>query len=171
MLFACGREFPNAIQTGPGYICVGAVLMTYYLFLVIPIVEWSIRVVMTLVILRRGLAPVTALAWLTVIFFLPLIGLPAYLLVGVSYLGRNRVRSHKLVAGRSLSRARLGLMKHHALRPEAGPEQQAMIAQAQRMSSNPILGGNTVELLPETIDYIDRLVQDIDAARHLGACD
>ena len=166
MLFACGREFPNAIQTRPGYICVGAVLMTYYLFLVIPIVEWSIRIVMTLVILRRGLAPVTALAWLTVIFFLPLIGLPVYLLVGVSYLGRNRVRSHKLVAGRSLSRARLDLMKHHALRPEAGPEQQAMIAQAQRMSSNPILGGNTVELLPETIDYIDRLVQDIDAARH-----
>jgi cardiolipin synthase len=140
--------------------------MTSFLFLAIPIVEWGIRIVMTMVILRRGLPPVTALAWLTVIFFLPLVGLPVYLLVGVSYLGQRRVRSHRRVAGRAQSRVRLDLMKNHALRPEMGQEQEAMIAQAQRMSGNLILGGNAVELLSDTVAYIDRLVADIDAAQH-----
>ena len=140
--------------------------MTSFLFLAIPVIEWGIRIVMTMVILRRRLAPVTSLAWLAVIFFMPLVGLPVYLLVGVSYLGQRRVKSHRLVAGQAQSQARMELMKNHALRPEMGSEQEAMISQAQRMSGNLILGGNAVELLPDTTGYIDRLVADIDAAQH-----
>lgn len=129
-------------------------------------VRWTIRIVMVAIILRRRFAPATALAWLTLIFFLPELGLVVYLLVGVSYLGRHRARMHRRVVGAAQSETRAAAMRPHAMRPKIAAEQRGMILQAERISGNPIIGGNHVELLPGQGDKIDRLVADIDAAEH-----
>lgn len=134
--------------------------------ILIPIFEWVTRLVMTVVVLRRRFSPVTSLAWLTLIFFLPEVGLVVYLLVGVSYLGRRRARSHQAMLGSKQLPERVAELEAFATRPAIEPEQRNMIVQAERISGNPIIGGNTVELLPMSGDIFGRLIEDIDAAQH-----
>lgn len=128
------------------------------------ILEWAIRILMVPVILRRRFAPVTALAWLTLIFFLPELGLLVYLLVGVSYLGRQRARWHRAVVGGARRPERMAEMRSFSARPEVLPAQENMIIQAERISGNPIVGGNFVEMLDDADALVQRLVADIDAA-------
>ena len=137
-------------------------VLVYY-----PVLEWAVRIGMVPVILRRRFPPSTSLAWLTLIFFLPLLGLVVYLLVGVSFLGRERARSHRRVVLARMPE-REAELKPYIERPTLLPEQENMVTQAEQVSGNPILGGNEMELLPDTPRFIDRLVADIDAAqRHV----
>lgn len=138
-------------------------------FVIYTAFEWIARIVMVPVILRRRLPPVTALAWLSIIFFLPIVGVPAYLLLGVSYLGkRRRVAHRRYYRGTARSRRfeqRLADLHSHRLRPALEPEQRSMIDQAEQVSGNPILGGNQMRLLPTMPGFIRALVGDIDAAQ------
>lgn len=140
--------------------------MTSHLLLILPFLEWAVRILMVVVILRRRFLPVTALAWLALIFFQPLIGLPVYWLVGRDTLFRERVQSHKRVTDRARSRARAAAVRDHALEPALDPEQQVMLTQARRISGNPIVGGNAFEPIAKTDEFIVRLVADLDAAEH-----
>ena len=54
--------------------------------------EWVIRLTMLPVIVLRKERPATCLAWLTIVFFEPWIGLGLYLLVGENRLGRRHLR-------------------------------------------------------------------------------
>jgi len=134
--------------------------------LLLAIFEWSIRVVMVVVILRRNLAPVTALAWLVLIFLVPILGLIIYLLIGVSYLGKRRAKYHREIVGSARSEDRMALMQAHTVRPEMGPEQQTMIVHAERISGNPIVSGNYIELIADSEELYRRMVYDIDASNH-----
>lgn len=139
----------------------------YWLFLLaLTISEWIIRVVMVAVILRRRFAPSTALAWLVLVMFLPELGLIVYLLLGVNHLGRRRARSHRLAVAHARARQNPGSYTRHTARPEIDPQQRNMILQAERISGNPILAGNDVELLPDADILCERLTTDIDNAQH-----
>jgi len=128
---------------------------------IILISEWTIRITMIPVVLRRR-RPEAAMAWLVAIFFLPILGLLAYLIFGQQRLGRKRIdrsiRAHAAVA----TSERLAA---HVVRPRIAAKQHDIVAMAQGMGGSPILGGNSVEMLPETDGAIDRLIADIDAAR------
>ncbi|MCG8511553.1 MAG: PLDc N-terminal domain-containing protein, partial [Rhodospirillales bacterium] len=126
--------------------------------------EWGIRIVMVPVILRRRFESSTAMAWLLLIFFLPWVGLPVYWLVGVSFLGKRRARSHRRVMGQSQSHGRVEKLAPHVTRPPIAPEQRNMIIQAEQMSGNAIVGGNAVELLPTSRELFDQFIADLDAA-------
>ncbi len=127
--------------------------------------EWTIRIFMIPVVLRRR-RPEAALAWLTAIFFLPLAGLIAYLLFGRQRLGRKRIdrtlRAHAEVA----TAERLAAQAAHVVRPRIAAKQHDIVAMAQGMGGSSILGGNRIEMLPETDSAIGRLIADIDAAEH-----
>ncbi|MFA9479793.1 cardiolipin synthase [Phycisphaerales bacterium AB-hyl4] len=139
--------------------------MTTILFW-LPLVEWAIRVVMVVVILRRRMQPITSLAWLSVIFFLPIVGMLVYLMIGVSYLGRRRARDRRAVAGVGRLPEAMAEAESYATMAELMPEQRNMIVQAEQISGNPILRGNKVELIDANDTLIDALVADIDAAKH-----
>ena len=53
--------------------------------------EWIIRLTMLPVIVLRKEKPTTCLAWLSIVFFEPWIGLGLYLLIGENRLGRRRL--------------------------------------------------------------------------------
>lgn len=139
-------------------------------FVIYTAFEWIARIIMVPVILRRRLPPVTALAWLSIVFFLPVVGVPAYLLLGVNYLGRRRRVAHQRYYRGTLrsrrSEQRLAGILSHRLRPELGPGQRSMIVQAEQVSGNPILGGNQMRLLPSMPRFVESLIDDIDAAQH-----
>jgi cardiolipin synthase A/B len=128
--------------------------------------EWIIRIIMVAVILRRRFAPSTALAWLVLVMLLPELGLLVYLLIGVNHLGRRRAHSHRLAVAQARASQDPDCLAQHATRPQIDPQQRNMILQAERISGNPIVAGNDVELIPDADTLCQRLTQDIDAAQH-----
>lgn len=137
-----------------------------YFFTIYNIAEWVIRIVMVPVILRRRLTASASLAWLAIIFFLPVVGLGFYLLIGDARLGKRRMRSYQRVGSLTRTAARMAMIDSRKRRPDVGPDLVPVVLQAERISGNPIVGGNHVELLADTIGTIDRVIADLDAAKH-----
>ncbi|MCC6660498.1 MAG: cardiolipin synthase [Phycisphaerales bacterium] len=116
------------------------------------------------VILRR--APVTtSLAWLVVILFVPLLGLPLYLLVGEVRLGDRRRRRYERFA-RRMGRQVAMFWRDGTedWTSEFGP-----YAHIARLGTNhsgiPPLRGNTLTLFSDCDQVLASMVKDIDAAR------
>ncbi|MEX0776426.1 MAG: cardiolipin synthase [Phycisphaeraceae bacterium] len=128
--------------------------------------EWAIRLLMIPIILRRRMTPVTSLAWLAVVFLSPELGVVLYLLLGSNHLGRRRRRRHRRVVATMRSEARLAIQLAHAARPTIEIMHQPIVIQSEAIGGFNILGGNNVEFLDDQEGTINRLVQDIDAARH-----
>ena len=64
-----------------------------YWYLALSAIEWTLRLAMLPVVTRRRPAS-SAMAWLLIIFFQPIIGVVLYLLIGEYRLPRRRVRLH-----------------------------------------------------------------------------
>jgi cardiolipin synthase len=130
------------------------------------LLEWAIRLVMAVVIIRRRLSSAAALAWLTLVFFLPVVGLVLYLLLGGQWLGKRRARNYSKLTASQRFIERAATLREHRTRPAVEDEAIPMILQAEKIGGNPIVGGNDLELLPDSAGMIDRLIGDIDAAMH-----
>ena len=65
-----------------------------YPMLAYEVVEWVIRLVM-LGVVPYHRKPVSALAWLAIIFFLPVPGLILFLLIGGYRIPRRRIERHR----------------------------------------------------------------------------
>ncbi|MEX0742382.1 MAG: cardiolipin synthase [Phycisphaeraceae bacterium] len=125
--------------------------------------EWLLRIVMTLVVVRRK-KPTPAMAWLLIIFFQPWFGLFLYMLMGEYRLPRRRIQQHQQAQLALEDYARLAVQQPHIVRPVIEPEHRTLISMAEHMGEMPIVGGNGVELLADTEAFIEKLIADIDAA-------
>ena len=126
-------------------------------------IEWIIRIVMTFVVTRKR-KPVSAMAWLLILYFVPVVGLIAYILIGRPRLPRRRIQEHRRLLDK-LSAVDKGFQdRAHTERPDLGPASRGAVVLAERLGHMPILGGNHVEILTEDADFIDRLVAEIDGA-------
>ncbi|NIP87026.1 MAG: cardiolipin synthase [Planctomycetales bacterium] len=126
--------------------------------------EWLIRLGMIPTVMRRR-RPSVAMAWLLIIFFQPWIGLLVYLLLGENRLPRRRIQRHARLAAHIQKLAALVAAEPHVVRPPLEPTQQALVQLAEKLGEKPILGGNRGELITETEEVIQRLIDDIDAAQ------
>ena len=126
--------------------------------------EWTTRIVMIPVVLRRRIDVSTKLDWLGVIFFIPVVGLPAYLLIGDRRLGTRRSRMHAEAARRSETVQMLAVQQAHIQHPAIDPALQPMIRQAEVLGSMAILGEHHVDFLDDTDATIDTLITDVDRA-------
>lgn len=128
--------------------------------------EWTIRLIMLMVIVTRRHQPNSAVAWLLVIFFLPWLGLALYLLLGANRLPQGRLRQHRRLLAQFQETVRRFEIHPSIIEPPVAAEAAGAVALAQRLGYMPILGGNDVHLMTETAKVIDALVADIDAAEH-----
>ncbi|MDZ7617126.1 MAG: cardiolipin synthase, partial [Patescibacteria group bacterium] len=134
---------------------------------VLYISEWIIRAIMLLVVTRRR-EPASTMAWLLVIFFIPWLGLVLYWLIGENRLPRRRIEQHADAFHRLGQVAARFTGHRNVVRPTLGPEAEVAVTLAERLGYMPILGGNSVTLITDTDEVINRLVADIDAAeRHI----
>ena len=137
--------------------------MSYWSFgVTLLVVDWAIRLAALWWIPRRS-APAAARSWLLLVFFLPLLGLPLYLLVGQPWLSRQRRRRQDQAS----QAIREGQVPQCALRwqpPPTGPAAEA-VPLVERMGDFMPVRGNAVELLDHYDDSIRALIADIDAAR------
>ena len=125
--------------------------------------EWIIRIVM-LVVVTRHRQPTSAMAWLLIIFFQPWAGLILYGLLGRNSLARRRIERHSRLLDEMKHVA--GLLKGHPniVKPTVDRNQEPAVIMTERLGMMPILGGNDVELIVDTYEVIDRLIEDIDRA-------
>jgi cardiolipin synthase len=128
------------------------------------ITEWIVRFIALFVIVRKR-RPSAALAWLVIIYFQPWIGIFLYLLIGRSRLPFRRTRQYTRLLKR-LEHLKRQFEEHpHTSHPELGPQCKEAIVLAKHYGSMPIIEGNSVDLISDTNEVIDKLINDINMAR------
>ena len=127
--------------------------------------EWVIRLTMLPVIVLRKEKPATCLAWLTIVFFEPWIGLGLYLLIGENRLGRRRL------ARRRSRRSQIEASEHppvdpdHVVDLQQADDYSVLVHLAERVGGLPVVTGNSISLMTDTDVVIERLIAEIDAAK------
>lgn len=130
--------------------------------------DWAIRLVMIPVVAHRRQRPLEAIAWLALIFFIPVIGTLLYLWLA-EYTFRRGRRRHDEARRRIAALDPFARQERHLssprLRGPAAPLSDVTNTLLEpRLGGLPALRGNAVELVDES-DAIDRLVADIEAAK------
>lgn len=138
------------------------------------VASWAISLGMIPVVVMRKEHPTTCLAWLMIVFFVPWLGLVLYLLLGEDRLIRKRLRwraasGHQFgdVLEHDDSQVKERIEACTAQLPPAiveGSSTSTLARLGCAAGGLPLVEGNSLELMIETSDVIDRLVADIDAA-------
>lgn len=124
--------------------------------------DWVIRLAALLWIPTRT-TPAAARSWLLLVGFLPLVGLPLYLLFGHPWLSRERVRRQTLASGV----IREEQAPHGALRwlPDGNSGAAGeMVPLVERLGDFMPTHGNAIELLDDYAASLKALLADIDGA-------
>jgi cardiolipin synthase len=127
--------------------------------------EWAVRLTMIVVVPFRR-SPEAAKGWLLLIFFEPTAGLVLYWLIGRPTLPAWRVQRHREFDELSRPIFERLASEPNIFHPDVGPELEKAVTLAEALGELPILGGNAIEVLAHYDGFIDRLIADIDAARH-----
>ena len=124
-------------------------------------VDWAIRLAALLWIPTRT-TPAAARSWLLLVGFLPLVGLPLYLLFGHPWLSRERIRRQALASGV----IRDEQAPHGALRWLPGERGAAheLVPLVERLGDFMPTHGNAVDLLDDYAGSLRSLLADIDGA-------
>ena len=121
--------------------------------------------VLARILVRPHRDPASRVAWIVVVATLPLLGVVAYLLLGETSIGRDRVRRARDVVQRLRQLPRAEAADAAEL-GSAIPEQYRHLFHLGRsISGMQPVGGNTAQLLPDSNAAIDAMVSDIDAAQ------
>lgn len=126
--------------------------------------EWLIRLVMLVYVPQRRSTAATR-TWLLLIFLLPWPGLVAYALFGRIYLPKRRI-DQQLRASREIRKAQSQMGARPFAHPSLPPNLAPIVTLATKLGDFDPYGGNQVELLTDYAGAIDRLIADINHARH-----
>lgn len=137
--------------------------VTGWLALAVIAIDITIRVA-AIIIVPRNRRPTAAMAWLLAIFFIPIIGVLLFLLIGNPRLPRARRRKQAQI---NENIAAVSEHLHHGtLRPNAPPWFQSLVAMNQRLGALPISGDNGARLIPDYQASLDAMAEAIRAAHH-----
>ncbi len=112
------------------------------------------------ILLRRHRQPETRAAWLLIVLTLPYLGALAYLLLGQTSIGRSRIRTMQRVFA-DLPRAEAAPLPDDG---QLSRTARAMLRVGQSISGYAPVGGNAMQLMPDSDAAITGMVADIDAA-------
>lgn len=128
------------------------------------ITDWLIRIGLGLRVIMRRRPVGVSLSWLGVIFLVPFLGAIVYLILGENRIGR--LRSYRFASIWPKLEEYLGRLHKHATSKvdDLPAPQQSLIWHSLNRYGFPLLGGNTVELLPDSETVFERLIADIDSA-------
>ncbi len=137
----------------------------FSLFNLMSMVHVLIIIGVSIRIIKVRLPVATSLAWLLLVFFLPLVGATAYLVLGEKRLGR------KFTARTQAIKARYDSWLQD-LPPEIRSDPQRLSPQARSLSrlaettvNIPALTGNRLQLLEAAEPILRSIIKDIDGAR------
>lgn len=120
------------------------------------VANWAIRIAAIVIVpFKRKF---TAAAWLLLLFFLPIPGLILFLLIGQPKFPRGRVERF-----RTLRPFFERVCK--ALAPDRPKPPSPIAALAEHLGLFPAVGGNSIELIGDYDEAMERLIGDIDGAQ------
>ncbi|MDN6499935.1 MAG: PLDc N-terminal domain-containing protein, partial [Yaniella sp.] len=131
----------------------------YWATVLFTVADFAIRIAL-LGIVPGNRRPAVAMAWLLVIFFLPIPGLLLFLLLGSFQLGGQR-RSRQIAVNSELRRA----TAHMDLPNQADAAPNYVAANSKltrRLTGFPMLDGNVFEYLTDYRATLELMAQDID---------
>lgn len=128
------------------------------------VADWGLRLAMLPVIISRQRSSTSALAWMVVVFFMPWIGTLLYFLFGEIRLGKKRLALYSQHADRSVLKNAVPVLQK-VIRPEVQGIGRVVSRVAEHLGAMGPLGGNHVEPITETDEYIRQLIERIDAAK------
>lgn len=123
--------------------------------------DWIIRIGALLYIPSRS-TPAAARSWLLLVGFVPLLGLPLYLLLGHPWLSHERIRRQALAS--QVIREQQAPLKQLRWTPTGGADSE-MAPLVEQLGDFMPTAGNAVELLDDYDSSLRRLIDDIDHAR------
>lgn len=129
------------------------------------ILHWVIIIGLGLRVILTRRPTGSALAWMFLITSVPIVGAVFYVLMGELWLPARRIRE-KTEGRAMLSDVEQRIEDRWELRDDQLPPIAAQLnAQASRVLDITALHGNRVELFDACVPCLDRLIEDIDAAR------
>lgn len=129
------------------------------------LINWAI-IFGALIYIPFRRSPTAAQAWMILIFFLPIMGLVLYLILGhTEHPHWRRDRLARLPAILRRAMGELSLDETSGCE-DLAPRHAMSSALVQRLGGQPCLSGNHIELDAEYDSVVDRIVADIDAAQH-----
>ena len=139
-------------------------------FPIIPILIFAGELVIRIgfaiaILLRRPGDSTSRTAWLIVVLLIPFAGAIAYLLVGEVRLGRKRVRRHGEIVTKHGNRRPDGNMAHAVSISELPAPFGQIASLAESVGGNVPIRGNALQLLGDTDQTVDAMVEDIARAR------
>lgn len=127
--------------------------------------RWLIRVIMLLVIIRKR-RPQSATVWLLVVFIAPWLGLLLYALLGSNRLPRKRLEQHRRFTKRLEALSDRFDGHPQISKPRLEPAFAPTVRLTERLGRMAVLGGNAAEIIADNDDLFQRMIDDIDAAKH-----
>ncbi len=120
------------------------------------------------VLLRTHRDPASRIAWIAVILALPVVGMAAYLLLGETNIGRDRVEHMKAILAARPDIASTPGFDAAAGRPDIPERYLGLFKVGHSISGFEAVGGNQARLMADSNATIDAMVADIDkATRHV----
>nr|WP_309065931.1 cardiolipin synthase [Microbacterium sp.] len=139
------------ISSWPWWVVVGYV-----------VIDITVRVVAVIVI-PRNRRPTSAMAWLLAIFFIPVLGVLIFLLIGNPRLPRARRRKQTQINEYIADTA--SHLHFGTLRPDAPEWFPPLVAMNQRMGALPLAGDNGAHLIADYQTSLDTMAAAIREAR------
>ncbi|MFZ2875098.1 MAG: cardiolipin synthase [Phycisphaerales bacterium] len=130
--------------------------------------DWLLRVALAARVIMRDSTVAVTLSWLLLLVLVPIPFVPSaiYLLVGEPRLGLRRAERHARLSSRVENEAVVHWRKQRLDWTSDDPGYRPLSRLATSMAGMPALRGNDVELLGTGGPVLDRLIADIDGAKH-----
>ncbi|MFS2045312.1 phospholipase D-like domain-containing protein, partial [Stenotrophomonas geniculata] len=125
------------------------------------LIDWLIRLVALCWIPTRT-TPGAARSWLLLVGFVPLLGLPLYLLFGHPWLSRERIR--RQAEASQVIREEQALQHRLRWTPQPDTASAEIVPLVQRQGDFMPVHGNAVDLLTDYDESLHTLIADIDQA-------
>jgi len=127
--------------------------------------EWLIRIAMLIWVPQKR-SPDAARAWLLFIFVLPWLGLLAYAVMGRVHMPKRRIELQERISARVRSAQEQARIPLPAIEPDLPARFREAVKLARNLGGFDIVVGNSIELLDDYDATLERLIADIEAARH-----
>jgi cardiolipin synthase len=124
--------------------------------------------ILALFIIPANRKPGEATAWLLLIFLAPILGAILFLLLGSPKLSKWRRKQQRAMNERIKEQAEDAEQIPDLRRivdPPLPARYEPFVQLIAQLTGMPVMAGNTVELLPDYVGAVNRIVQDIDSAQ------
>lgn len=127
---------------------------------------WLLIAGVTLRILMKRRAVPSAMAWLLIIYILPLVGIIAYLSFGELHLGKRRAERARAMWPSTAKWLNDLKACKHIFAEDNSPVAESLFKLCERRQGIGGVKGNQLQLLTESDDVMQALIRDIQLARH-----